>query len=251
MKKYFTSGLAILLPIILTVMIVNFLINFVTQPFLNSTQALLEKLIFPHHSFFLFNQTTFVILSSKFLVLVFLISFTILMGICGKYFLIDVLFRFGNYFLHKLPFINKIYKACQDVVHSIFSSSSKKFSQVVFVPFPSPDNLSLGLVTNDSIKIVNCQHESENLVSVFIPGTPNPSVGFMLMFKREQLLFVNMKVDEAMKFIVSCGIVMPNFKTLHPHEAYEKQFFSEDYILSREGQLSQDSPDLYKSTGSF
>lgn len=238
MKKYFTNGLALLLPVILTVMIVNFLINLVTQPFLNSTTALLEKLFFFQSSLPLFQQTAFLILSSKMLILIFLIGLTILIGIMGKLFLIDLFFRFGDYLFHKLPFVNRIYKACKDVVHSLFSSSSKKFSQVVFVPFPSPENLSIGLVTSASLKIENSDENHDHLISVFVPGTPNPSVGFLLMFKREQLLFVNMKVDEAMKFIVSCGIVMPDFEIHQPHETHEKPLISQDYLLSGEGQLS-------------
>lgn len=235
MKKIFTSGLAVLLPVILTVMIVNFLINFITQPFLNSTQALLETLPLFQQSASLMPPTTFSTLSTKALILLFLIGFTMLIGFLGKYFLIDLLFRMGDYLFHKLPYINKIYKTCKDIVHSLFSSSSKKFSQVVFVPFPNPHNLSVGLVANESIKIKNCPQEADDFLSVFVPGTPNPSVGLMLMFKREQLIFVNMKVDEAMKFIVSCGIVMSNFETYQPQSFHEKQLFEQDYLLSREG----------------
>lgn len=251
MKKYFTSGLAILLPAILTIMIVSFLINFLTQPFLESTITLLEQLDFFNHSFFLFHPKTIVILTSKAFILLFLSGFILLIGLFGKLFLIDAFFRLGDYLLHKLPVINKIYKSCQDVVHSLFSSSSKKFSQVVLVPFPNSSNLGIGLITGDAIKLANCQQETGHLISVFVPGTPNPSVGFMLMFKREQLHFVNMKVDEAMKFIVSCGVVMPDFEIIQPDEAYEKQFFSQSDLLSRERQPSQDSIDLQQSAGSF
>lgn len=234
MRKYFTSGLAILAPILLTVMIVNFLINFFTSPFLASTEFLLEQVPF-FQSPFVFHQATLITLSSKILILLFLSSFIILIGFFGRNFLIDVLC--GNYLLQKLPFINKIYKTCQDVVHSLFSSSSEKFSQVVFVPFPNRNNLSIGLVTSNSIRLKNCQQEPENLFSVFIPGTPNPTVGFMLMFKEEDLLRVNIKVDEALKFIVSCGVVMPNFEIVQPNEAYEKHYSQSD-ILSCERQPS-------------
>ncbi len=237
MRKYFISGLAILLPMIFTVMIVSFLINFLTQPFLEFTKALLSQMEFFHHPFLLFHSVTFLSLSSKTLILICLSGFIILIGLFGKLFVINGIFRLGDYFLHKLPFVNKIYKTCQDIVHSLFSPSSKKFSQVVFVPFPNSNNLSIGLITGDLIKLENCQQESEALVSVFIPGTPNPSVGFMLMFKRSQLLFVNMKVNEAMKFIVSCGIVMPDFEIIQPPGTYEKYPLNQSDILSRKRQF--------------
>lgn len=247
MKKYFSSGLAFLLPIILTIIIVDFLINFLTEPFLELTKSFLGQLQIFHHPLLLFHHSTLIIFFSKALILFILSGFVILIGLFGKLFLIDIFFRLGDYLFHKLPFINKIYKACQDVVHSLFSSSSKKFSQVVFVPFPNAKSLSLGLVANEAIQMDNCEQESEQLISIFIPGTPNPSVGFMLMFKREQLLFINMKVEEAMKFIVSCGIVMPDFEIVQPQGNYEKQFFNEGYVLSRKRQFSQDSLDLHKS----
>jgi len=222
MKTYLSSGLIILLPIILTVMIVNFLINFLTHPFLESTTLFLEKLPFFHQSFFLFHLTSFIVFSSKLFILLMLCGFVLLMGLLGNLFLINLFFRFSDFIIHRLPFINKIYKACQEVVHNLFSSS-KQFSQVVFAPFPHTGSLSLGLVTNEAIILKNSEHGSEQFVSVFIPGTPNPSVGFMLLFKKEKLLFVNLKVEEAMKFIVSCGIVMPDFEIIHsPSEAYEK-----------------------------
>lgn len=210
------SGMAILMPLVLTMMIMSFLINFLTQPFLKSTQRWLEQSFFFQDFSFLFHQVLLSSLFSKALILLALTSLILLVGLLGKLFLVNLLFRLGDNLLYRLPFINKIYTACQDVVQSLFSSSSKKFSQVVLVPFPHPESLSLGLVTNESIRLDNCQQETDPLISVFIPGTPNPSVGFILMLKREQLLFVNMKVEEAMKFIISCGVFMPNFEIFQP-----------------------------------
>jgi uncharacterized membrane protein len=210
------TGLAILLPIIFTVMIISFFINMLTTPFLEPTKALIGQLNFFQKPFLVFNEATLVTMSSRMVILSFLIAFTILIGLFGKLFLIDYFFRLGDYFFHKLPFVNKIYKACQDVVHSLFSSSSKSFSQVVFVPYPNSRNLSIGLVTGEPLKVGKTDQETKDLISVFVPGTPNPSVGFLLMFKKEQLIFVDMKVDEAMKFVVSCGTVVPDFSVIQP-----------------------------------
>lgn len=223
MKKYFMTGLAILLPIILTVMIVGFLINFLTHPFLEPTKALIAQFDFFQQPFLFFNETILVTAASKVLILIFLMGFITLIGFLGKLFLIDYLFRLGDYFLHKLPYVNKIYKVCQDVVHNLFSSSSKSFSQVALVPFPNLHHLSLGLVAGEIILIKQAQHnELKDLVATFVPCPFNPSIGFLLIFKKEQLTFVNMKVDEAMKFVISCGVVMPDFAIVQPHAAYEK-----------------------------
>ncbi|MFI0435614.1 MAG: DUF502 domain-containing protein [Parachlamydiaceae bacterium] len=207
MGKYFSSGLVILLPIVVTCFIVNFAVNFLTRPFLELTKELLQDwILFPAPAL-LFHSETFVRWSSKLLILATLSGCVMLIGLVANLFLVKMIFRFGDRLLHNLPIINTIYQACQDVVFSLFSSTSKKFSLVVLVPFPNPQSFSLGLVTNQRVVLDKSNEESEHLISVFIPGTPNPSVGYMLMFKQEQLLFVNMTVEQAMKFIISCGIV--------------------------------------------
>jgi uncharacterized membrane protein len=225
MRKYFTTGLVILLPIILTILIVTFLVNFLTKPFLGMTEHAIN---YSFDSSFLFLEHPGIIAGlSKLLILCVLISFILLIGLLGKLFLIDYLFRLGDKIIHNLPFVNKVYKACQDVVHSLFSSKSNSFSQVVFVPFPSQHALSIGLVTKDIISIHSHSHpHRSDLIPVFVPGTPNPTVGFLLMFKKEQLIFVNMKVEEAMKFIVSCGIVMSDF-TVIPTPTNQAEIFHE------------------------
>jgi uncharacterized membrane protein len=222
MKKYFSTGLAILLPIVLTVLIVNFLVNFLTKPFLAPTKALIAHFNFFQTHFLLLDDMTIVTFVSKVLILLFLVCFIALIGFLGKLFLIDYLFRLGDYFLHKLPYVNKIYKGCQDIVHSLFSSSSKTFSQVALVSFPYSHNLSLGLVIGEPITIKPTSPELNDLVSVFVPCAPNPSFGFILILKKEQLVFANMKVDEAMKFIVSCGVAMPDVVNIQPPNSHGK-----------------------------
>lgn len=208
MGRCLTAGAAILLPIILTIIIVSFLIDLLTTPFLEITTPFISQFELFQDNFFWLNRQTVVTIASKLFILALTVCFILLTGIVGRVFIIAFLLRIGNYIFHRLPWINKIYKVCQDVTVSLFSSS-KSFSQVVLVPYPTPGHLAIGFVTQEQIKISHENIKLENLVSVFVPGTPNPTTGFLLIFKREQLSFVNMKVDEAMKFVVSCGTMMP------------------------------------------
>ena len=210
MKKYFTTGLAILLPILLTIFIIGFFVNILTNPFLNYVEAIVRRFDFFNEPFLIFQSEKVVTFFSKIFVLTGIIFTIFLAGMLGKLFLVDYLFRIGNKLFHKLPYFNKIYKSSQDIVHGLFSTTSKSFSQVVFVPFPTKEAMSVGLVTKEFI-LVNHPENPLETIPVFVPGTPNPSVGFMLMFRRDELVLVNMKVDEALKFIVSCGVVMPSF----------------------------------------
>jgi uncharacterized membrane protein len=205
MKKYFTTGLAIVLPVLVTFLIVGFLINFLTKPFIGPTSAFLSQMIGQYDSLHFLQQKGVLSFLSKMMILLFLGGIVFFVGLIAKLFLIDYLIRFGNFLFHKVPFINKIYKACQDVVHSVFHTSTS-FSQVVLVPFPTERSQSIGFITGKPIALIE-KDVTTDFVSVFIPGTPNPSVGFLFILKAEKLIYLDMKVDEAMKFILSCGVV--------------------------------------------
>lgn len=226
MRKYFTSGIAILLPIILTFVIVVFLMNFLTKPFMGLLETVLAHQNLAYAEWL--HRSQIFRLFSQLVVLGLLVLMTILVGFIARLLFLDYLFRLSDAIFHRLPFFNKIYKATQDVLHGLLSANSTSFSQVVFVPFPSSDSLSIGLVTKEFVPIHFAQ-EKNDLIPVFVPGTPNPSVGFMLMFRKEDLIFVNMKIEDAMKFVVSCGVVMPDaaYRVIsHGAKAYKREVFS-------------------------
>ena len=75
-------------------------------------------------------------------------------------------------------------------------------------PFPTESTYSLGLVSRESPKTCEEAKGSE-LISVFVPTTPNPTTGFLLMYKKEDLIFIDMKTEDAIKYIVSCGVIVP------------------------------------------
>ena len=135
--------------------------------------------------------------------------------------MINTFFRLGDKILHRIPIINTVYKTTQDIINTLFVSDKDTFKQVVMVPFPRPDVFVLGLVARDSPQICS-QTAGEDLVSVFVPTTPNPTTGFLLMFKRADLVPIDMRPEDAVKYIISCGVIVPEAKTpphskaLHP-----------------------------------
>lgn len=209
MNKYFTTGLAILLPILLTVMIVAFAINFLTHPFFETAEKLIERTGIFQSALFLDKSTLLITLTIKALILLLLFGFILLIGFLGKLLILDRLFRLGDSFFDRIPYVNKIYKASQEVVRCLFSSTSASFTQVVYIPFPHKGKLSLAFVTCEAVNLEQADQTQQVFVSVFVPGTPNPTAGCLLLIKKEQLHFADMKVDEAMRFVVSCGITTP------------------------------------------
>jgi uncharacterized membrane protein len=208
MKKYFVTGLVILLPLVVTIAVVIFLVNFLTKPFIGAVSAILTKLHLINTGFLFLSPEQLLNYGSKIVILIFLFLFTVALGMITRWFLINALFRLGDRILHRIPLVNTVYKTTQDIIKTLFVSDKNTFKQVVMVPFPRADVFVLGLIARDSPQVCS-QAAGNDLVSVFVPTTPNPTTGFLLMFNRADLILVDMKPEEAIKYIVSCGVILP------------------------------------------
>jgi len=209
MKKNFLTGLAILLPFVVTLWLMLFLLKLTTKPFTGAIEYILVQfdLVLPS----LLTQYHLVIrLVSQVIVALLLTVFILFTGFAAQAMVVKYFIRIGNKILHKIPLINKIYKAVQDVMQTLFNEE-KTFSQVALVPFPCSDTLCIGLITKPIDHL-----EDDAPISVFVPATPNPTIGFLLLFPKKQLVFIDLTVEDALKFVVSCGVVSPVFiqKTL-------------------------------------
>jgi len=199
MKKYFITGLVILLPLAVTIAIVIFIVNFLTKPFVNSVSSVLEHIGLSRQ---------FIVYSSKILILIALFAFTLMLGMITRWFFIKSLFNLGDRIIHRIPIINTVYKTSQDIIKTLFVSDKKSFKQVVMIEFPRPGVYSLGLIARESPP--TCSSKSgKSLISVLIPTTPNPTTGFLLMLPPEAIIHIDMKPEEAIKYIVSCGVIIP------------------------------------------
>ncbi len=211
MKKYFLTGLVILLPAAVTVVVILFLVNFFTQPFIGLTSGIISKTnIFPNGFLFL-NQEQVIQYGCRILILSILFLVTVLLGIFTRWFFINSLFKLCDNILHRIPLINTVYKTSQEIIKTLFVSDKNSFKQVVMVPFPRPGVYAIGLISRESPSICS-QVAGEDLLSVLIPTTPNPTTGFLLMFKKNEIILLDMKPEEAIKYIVSCGVILPGEK---------------------------------------
>lgn len=197
MKKYFVTGLVILLPVALTLLVVNFFLNILTIPFAGFIAS-----------------SSFNAIALKLLAVA-----IVLVGITSVGFLCSALafhyiFKFGDVIMHRIPLVNRVYKAAQDVMQSLFSQEKPSFSQAVLVPFPKKESYAVGFLVSSTLP-ADSTLEDGDLMSVFVPGTPNPMMGFMLLVKRQDVTFVDLPVDDALKFVISCGVKFPGCKVVH------------------------------------
>ena len=208
MKKYFITGLVILLPLTVTVAILVFLVNFLTKPFMGFVTKLLSHTKIGDLSFYVLSSEQVIKYGSQIIILIGLLFVTLLIGYITRWFFIKALISLSDKILHKIPIVNKVYKTTQDIIKTLFVTDKNSFKQVVLAPFPSKDTYSLGLVSRQSPKACRDAKNSD-MISVFIPTTPNPTTGFLLMYKKEDLHFLKMKTEDAVKYVVSCGVVVP------------------------------------------
>ena len=205
MKKVFLSGLALLLPIALTFLIVLFILNFLTNPFvqyfklwaLHMDPTFMDR-ISPKALHYIMQL----------IILICLFFITLIIGSLGRIFFIRYFLKLGDTIINKLPVVNKIYTTTKDIIKSLFSPDAGSFQQVVLVPFPSSTEYCLGLLSGPPPKA--CQEQSEEeLVTVLLPTAPHPISGYLLIFKKKDVINIDMSIEDAIKFTVSCGIVHP------------------------------------------
>ena len=155
------------------------------------------------------HQATRII--SQILILAILFLITLFLGFVARRFFFNRLLKFGDYLMSKIPLVNKIYKTSKDIVLSFFNNHKQSFKQVVLLKFPYSEAYSIGLITNDSPKTCN-QPLKSDMLSVFIPTTPNPTTGYLVMCRKEDLIFLNMSTEDAIKYTVSCAVIQPEKK---------------------------------------
>ena len=219
MKRYFVTGLVILLPLALTLVIVSFIFNLLTEPFVGGVQSILEYFNLLETNFLFLNSAEVQIFVSKVIILILLFYFTVMLGMLARWFFFHYILKLWDYILHRIPIVSSIYKTCQEVINTIFASKTKSFKQVVFAPYPKEDTYSIGLVTCDDVK--GLKHSEENkMVAVFVPTTPNPTSGFLMIYKEDDLIYLKMSVEDAFKYVISCGVIVSTFNTISKEEAH-------------------------------
>lgn len=225
MKKHFITGLIILLPLALTIVVISFFFNLLTDPFLGISEAIWSYFHFFENGFWIFSADQMRQYVAKLLIAIILVLFTAALGALARWFLVRYFLRLWDFILHRIPIVRSIYKTSQDVISTIFASKANSFKQVVLVPFPSPGSYSIGLVTKEDLPPL-LPNSTTSVVAIFVPTTPNPTSGFLMLFPEETLIYLDMTVEDAFKYVISCGAVPIAMKQLSKAEATARNITS-------------------------
>ncbi len=190
-RNYFITGVVVLIPIGITVYLTLFIINISSQ--------ILPKEINPNH-YLPYNVPGLEIIIS-----IILITF---IGWLSLSFLGRRILNLFNNLLKKIPILRTIYSAISQMTES-FTSSSKGSKNVVLIEYPRKGTWAVGFATKDNDGEIK-KKLNRNLVNVFVPTTPNPTSGFLLMYPKEELIYLDMTFEEASRFIVSAGTSNPD-----------------------------------------
>ena len=190
-RNYFIAGVVVLIPIGITVYLTIFLISI--------SSKILPKEINPNH-YLPYDIPGVEILTA--------VLFITLIGWLSVSFLGKKLLNLFNNILKKIPILRTIYSAIVQMTET-FTRKKEGKKNVVLVEYPRKGSWAVGFATNENSGEIT-RKTNKKLINVFVPTTPNPTSGFLLMFPEDEVIYLDLSFEEASKFIVSAGTSNPS-----------------------------------------
>ncbi|HET9978343.1 MAG TPA: DUF502 domain-containing protein [Burkholderiaceae bacterium] len=202
MKKYLIAGLLVWLPLAVTIWVLHAVLGIVDDLFgwlVTASQTVLpEAARAPLEALRHIPGFGLVVV-----VLLLLATGVFAANMVGQWWLLQ-----GGRVLHRIPIVKSIYSSVKQVSDTLFSSSGNAFREAVLVQYPRAGSWTIAFVTGKPGGEA-ALHLSGDYLSLYVPTTPNPTSGFFLMVPRGDVIALRMSVDEALKYIISMGVVAP------------------------------------------
>jgi uncharacterized membrane protein len=212
----FLTGLAVVLPGVISIGLLVAIFGTVS----NFTDHLLFFL--PHkytHDFDADGKEGAIYWYCSLAALILAVFLVALIGKFTRYYIGRQVIAIADHVLMSVPLLNKIYSTLKQV-NEAFSNDKSSFKQVVLIPFPNTNLLSIGFVTGEHKTL---SPTGETLIGVFIPTTPNPTSGFLVLARESEITRLDMSVADGIKYIISLGAIVrdsvPNGKGVQPPQA--------------------------------
>jgi uncharacterized membrane protein len=193
-RRYFLAGLLVWLPILATLFVLNFIIKI-----LDTSLALIPDFLTPQHLFGFRIPGLGVVLSI-------IILFTT--GLMVTNFIGKRMVTIGEWVVGHIPLARTVYSAVKQVLQTLFASENKAFRSAVLIQYPSPGIWTIAFQTSGEALYTN-PLIADALISVYIPTTPNPTSGFLMLVPEREVIKLEMSIDEALKMVISLGVVQP------------------------------------------
>jgi uncharacterized membrane protein len=194
MRKYFITGLLILVPLAITAWVLNLVISTMDQ----------SLLIVPER----WQPRTLIGFDVPGLGAILTVLIVFLVGLLANNLIGNYVVKLWEKLLNRIPVVSSLYGSVKQVSDTLFSSSGNAFRKAVLIPYPHENSYTIAFLTGTPGGDVK-NHLVGDYVSVYIPTTPNPTSGFFLMMAKDKVVELDMSVDAALKYIVSMGVVAP------------------------------------------
>jgi uncharacterized membrane protein len=204
MRRYIIAGLLVWVPLGITIWVLAFLINTLDQTLLLLPESLRPEAVFGYRI-----PGLGVLLSAAILLLT---------GVIAANFFGARLISLWEALLGRIPFVKSIYSSVKQVSDTLLSDSGNAFRKALLVEFPYPGCWTIAFLTGTPGASVAAHMDGDH-VSVYVPTTPNPTSGYFVMVPRSRVHELDMTVDEALKYIISMGVVAPRPRQLPSQRA--------------------------------
>jgi len=193
-KNYLLAGVLVLVPIGVTIYIVNFLVGLMDK--------FLKYLPTKYH------PDTYLPFHVPGLGLILLFLLTLLTGLLARNYVGRKLVALGEKVVGRIPLVRGVYLSAKQLVESILVQSGRDFKRVVLIPYPHKESYALAFLTGVAEGEVQ-EKTQKRVLNVFVPTTPNPTSGFYLMIPEDEVIMLDISVENAFKLIMSGGIITP------------------------------------------
>ena len=194
MKKYFITGLLIWIPLVITLWVLKLIFDALDQSLLLLPETLRTESWLGIHIPGLGAILTVVIVFVS--------------GVFARNFFGAQLVQLWHDVLHRIPVVNSIYSSVKQISDTLFSSSGQAFRKALLVQWPYPGMWTIAFLTGTPGGDV-MKHLPADCVSVYVPTTPNPTGGYFVIVRRQDVIELEMSVDQALKYVISMGVVPP------------------------------------------
>ena len=194
MKRYFITGLLIWAPLGITIWVLSFILGLMDQSIMLLPMAWQPRALLGFH------------LPGIGALLTLLVVFVT--GLLTANFIGQRLVRWWEALLHRIPVVRSVYQSVKQISDTVFSPSGQAFRQAVLVQYPRQGSWTIGFLTGTPGGEI-AEHLGREMVSLYVPTTPNPTSGFFLMVPKADLVELDMSVEDALKYLISMGVVAP------------------------------------------
>jgi uncharacterized membrane protein len=212
LRNAFFSGVILVAPLCLTIFVFSWIVDFIGGHFKGLFLLFVPDGLRARPSL----DTVWEILAT--LIVVVLVT---LLGYVSRYVFGKFFFSIGDRFIQTIPGVSAVYNTVRQIVNTFSSQSRHMFNKVVLVEFPRKGCWTIGFLTNTVQGEAQARADADALWTVFVPTTPNPTSGFLLMLPKSDIIELDMAVGDGMKMIISGGAVVPPWPSIEAAKARE------------------------------